>query len=80
LIISLSKLVIDDPQDLSDYYIKTETYTQDEVDALIPVLPTVYYTKDETYTQDEVDALIPVIRDLSPYQTKANDIHVNLVL
>ena len=40
---------------------KEETYTQDEDDALIPVLPTDYYTKKETYTQDEVDALIPVL-------------------
>jgi hypothetical protein len=38
-----------------------EIYTQDEVYALIPVLPTDCYTKTENKTQDEVDAIIPVL-------------------
>ncbi len=63
MIIPLSKFVNNDPQDLSDYYTKTEAYTQDEVGELILVPPTDYYTKTETYTQEEVDALIPVIPD-----------------
>lgn len=68
--------------DLSDYYTKSETYSQSEVNELINGVETNvdlsnYYTKSETYSQAEIDDKFNNIQgggsgdvDLSNYYSK----------
>lgn len=69
--------------DLSDYYTKSETYSQTEVNELIDDIQnsdvdlTNYYTKSETYSQAEIDDKFNNIQgggsgdvDLSNYYSK----------
>jgi hypothetical protein len=55
------------PTSLTAHYLKTETYSQSQVNALIPSSLSSHYLKTETYSQSQVNALIP---SLVNYYTK----------